>query len=154
MNIDLTNIEAFYSVLGIFLIAFICYKIKESKHWINRKIFQKGKPDIDKYNLVIQNRNHVHTHRYGVFYIGWLGVFFSVFMLGISWQTVCLLVALSGLYMVLDILLNMKMHNYDPNWGIWHLGDEFWDRIAPWPVRFGLLILGMGGFFILEYLIK
>jgi len=148
---ELTSIELFYSVIGIFFIAFICYKIKESKHWINRKIFQKGKPNLSPEDFVLNKRNHILTHRYGVFYIGWLGVFFTYFTFGISFQSISLLITLSALYMLLDLLLNIKMHSYDKNWGIWHLGDELWDRIAPWPVRFILLGIGIISFHLLEY---
>ena len=154
MYYELTNIELFYAIIGIFFITFICYKIKESKHWTNRKIYQKGKPDIRLENYVILNRNHIHTHRYGVFMIGWLGACVSILVFGFTLESLFTCITLSALYMILDLLLNIKMHSFDKNWGVWHLGDELWDRLANWYVRFTLLIVGVAGFYLIPLIKK
>lgn len=144
---ELTNIQAFYSALTVILLISFIWKNRDA-HWLNERNDILSVKDKKKTIPTGAKSHHTWVHNYGFGIMAIAVISIALFTLGVTWQAACLVLAGGSLFMILDIVLNIKMES--PGWHTWHLGDEFFDRYCNWYVRFGLFIVAVIAFHLIE----
>lgn len=149
MYYELTNITVFYGAITFFVLIFFIWKNRDAHFLLERNDILSVK-DRSKPIPTSAKLHHTWWHNFGFIFNIIIVIGFVVFALGATWQGFFLGLTVGALFMVMDIVLNMKMKS--AGWTFWHLAKKGMDKYLNWYVRFALLITGIGGFHLTEYL--
>lgn len=154
---NLSLIEFFAATQVIYFVGYIFTKNEDAHFLKERDVYIKYQKSlltvlrsltkgtdvaIPTFPSSTQKFHHQWWHNFEFLYTGLFCIVWPVLWLGFTWSSLFLCLSLGSLYMLMDVVLNIKM-----GWPKFHLGDGVFDktfnfivRLAGWIIFSGLFI--------------
>lgn len=140
----MNDIERFYTIMGVAFLYMFFRKNHDKKLIKTRNINNQVRKYLFDWQLINIDRMEKGWHRWAYAIAFLFGVSISFAFFGLSWKALLAALMFGFLYTAGDVILNKLM-----GWDTYHLGDEFWDKILPFWLRFTLLALSITIFHII-----